>query len=182
VSEKSPDSRQTKVRYGLARKRAEGILAALGPKGPPVDVRGIAKKLGLEIVVEDLDDGISGLLTTAETQRTICVNKKHSRNRQRFSIAHEIGHHQLGHQFVPGEHVHVDRGVQISQRSGRSSEAVDSKEIEANQFAACLLMPKTMLEAEVKLPVSDEQVTELAKKFGVSEQAMTIRLSRLSFL
>jgi Zn-dependent peptidase ImmA (M78 family) len=43
-------------------------------------------------------------------------------------------------------------------------------------------MPKAMLEAEVKLPVSDDQVTELAKRFGVSEQAMTIRLSRLGFL
>ena len=43
-------------------------------------------------------------------------------------------------------------------------------------------MPKAMLETEVALPVSDEQVTELARKFGVSEQAMTIRLSRLGFL
>jgi hypothetical protein len=43
-------------------------------------------------------------------------------------------------------------------------------------------MPKLLLEAEVELPVSDEQVTELARKFGVSEQAMTIRLSRLDFL
>ena len=128
-------------------------MTAFGPKDPPVDVKEIAKKLGLTVVVEDLDEEISGLLTTAETERTICVNKKHSRNRQRFSIAHEIGHHQLGHQFVPGEHVHVDRGVQISQRSGRSSEAIDSKEIEANQFAACLLMPKAMLEATLGLSI-----------------------------
>jgi Zn-dependent peptidase ImmA (M78 family) len=157
------------------------LVTAFGLKDPPVDVREVAKKLGITVVLEDLDEDISGLLTTVEKERSICVNKKHSRNRQRFSIAHEIGHHQLGHQFVPGEHVHVDRGVQISQRSGRSSEAIDSKEIEANQFAACLLMPKALLEKEVALPVSDEQVTELARRFGVSEQAMTIRLSRLGF-
>jgi Zn-dependent peptidase ImmA (M78 family) len=182
VSKKISKGGKTKVRYGLARKRAEGLVTAFAFKGPPVDVREIAKKLGLTVLVEDLDEDISGLLTTAEKDRTICVNKKHSRNRQRFSMAHEIGHHQLGHQFVHGEHVHVDRGVQISQRSGRSSEAIDAKEIEANQFAACLLMPRIMLEAEVELPVSDEQVKVLARKFGVSEQAMTIRLSRLGFL
>ncbi len=41
---------------------------------------------------------------------------------------------------------------------------------------------RKLLEAEVKLPLSDDDVTALAKKFGVSEQAMTIRLTKLGFL
>ena len=92
MSQKSPKNLERRIRYGFARKRAEGLVTAFGFHRPPIDVKEIAKKLGLAVVLEDLDEEIAGLLTTAEKERTICVNKKHSRNRQRFSIAHEIGH------------------------------------------------------------------------------------------
>ena len=182
MTKKKTDPARGRVRYGLARKRAETLVERFELQTPPVNVNEIARRLGLEVLVEDLDQDISGLLITSPKERSICVNKKHSRTRQRFTIAHELGHYRLGHQFVKGEHVHVERGAFISQRSGRSSEAIDPKEIEANQFAACLLMPKKLLEAEAKLSLSDDDVTALAKKFGVSEQAMTIRLTKLGFL
>ena len=63
-------------------------------------------------------------------------NEPHLRQQETLSDpaafhAHEVGHYRLGHQFVEGEHVHVERGAFISQRRGRSSEAIDPKEIEA---------------------------------------------------
>lgn len=91
----------------------------------------------------------------------------------------------LGHQFQAGEHVHVDAGNYISKRGPRSSQGVDPKEVEANQFAAALLMPSRCLRSKAKLhgsPLWDSDVTELARAFKVSEQAMTIRLQTLGLL
>jgi Zn-dependent peptidase ImmA (M78 family) len=94
------------------------------------------------------------------------------------NVAHEIAHHVLGHQFQAGEHVHVDKGNYISQRGPRSSTGVDPKEVEANQFAASLLMPSSFVRAAANKfgsPILDSGVSA----FKVSEQAMTIRLSGL---
>ena len=63
---------------------------------------------------------------------------------------------------------------------------MDAKEIEANQFAACLLMPSRLVRERVKAlnaeQLYDFHVTALAKDFHVSEQAMTIRLTSLKLL
>jgi Zn-dependent peptidase ImmA (M78 family) len=81
----------------------------------------------------------------------------------------------------------VDRGNFISQRGPRASEGLDPKEIEANQFAASLLLPVKLVQRRVKElvgdgPLLDYHVTQLAKEFAVSEQAMTIRLTTLGLL
>ncbi|MGH9871664.1 MAG: ImmA/IrrE family metallo-endopeptidase, partial [Pyrinomonadaceae bacterium] len=117
----------------------------------------------------------------------VCVQETDAEVRQRFTIAHEIGHHFLRHQFESGEHVHVDKGNYISQRGPRASDGIDGKEIEANQFAASLLMPSNALRQMVAKvagegPLLDKQVTQLSEQFKVSEQAMTIRLTGLGLL
>jgi Zn-dependent peptidase ImmA (M78 family) len=170
------------VRY--ARNEAAQVLQRCRQSSAPVDVEGVARQLGLQVVEKPLG-GASGLLITGEGRALICVNSVgETRQRQRFTIAHEIGHFVLRHQFEKGEHVHVDRGNFISARNARASAGVDLKEIEANQFAAALLMPVGLVEAEAsKLvgdgPLLDQHVALLATKFDVSEQAMTIRLSSL---
>jgi Zn-dependent peptidase ImmA (M78 family) len=169
-----------------ARQAAERLLTSLGVRRAPVDVGNVATRLGLRVLRQELGDDISGLLVRTATGTQICVAAKHPEVRRRFTIAHEIAHHVLGHQFEPGEHVHVDRGNYISQRGVRASEGVDPKEIEANQFAACLLMPTDLVRAAVERlgegPLLDGHVEELARKFKVSEQAMTIRLTTLGAL
>lgn len=84
------------------------------------------------------------------------------------------------------EHAHVDRGHYISQRGPKTSDGTDIKEIEANQFAASLLMPsKLVREKVVELGGSsllDYHVSQLAEMFEVSEQAMIIRLTTLGLL
>jgi Zn-dependent peptidase ImmA (M78 family) len=169
------------------RKRAEHLLATYQfAEAVPVPVEKIARRLGLEVVKADLEGDISGLLVRDGNQVRICVNEDDAPNRQRFTIAHEIGHHYLGHTFADGEQVHVDRGHVIRMRSPASSNGEDRMEIEANQFANTLLMPEQTLRSMVtKLggaPVSDVNVANLARSFAVSEQAMTIRLSVLGLL
>jgi Zn-dependent peptidase ImmA (M78 family) len=169
-----------------ARQEADRLLQSMAVRTAPVDVNAIAARLGLTVIRQELGPEISGLLVRTANATHICVATAQSEVRRRFTIAHEIGHHVLGHQFESGSHVHVDRGNYISQRGVRASEGVDPKEIEANQFAAHVLMPTALVRSEVKRlggePLFDGQVEELARSFKVSEQAMTIRLATLGFL
>lgn len=173
------------MRVHWARGQAEALVRKLELKEPSIDPIRIAKALGLSVLSEDLGADVAGLLIRKGDQALIAVQRADPPTRRNFTIAHEIGHHVLGHQFQEGEHVHVDRGHYISQRGPRSSAGVDPMEVEANQFAAALLMPSWMVRDAANLigpPIVDSDVSELAKQFRVSEQAMTIRLSTLGFL
>lgn len=169
-----------------ARYHGEALAEACGFTRPPIDVERVAKHLHLKIAYADLGEDVSGLLISKGDRTAIAVQASDASNRKRFTIAHEVGHFYLRHQFEPGEHVHVDHGHVITPRNSRSSTGVDPKEIEANQFAACLLMPTKLLEARIKAlrtsSLRDSHVTYLANEFEVSEQAMTIRLSTLGHL
>jgi len=171
----------------VARNKAEQLIRKLEIRKAPVDVERIASQLKIIILEQELDD-ISGLLITNTASKIIGVNKKHPVVRKRFTIAHELGHFCLGHQLEPGEHVFVDRGNFISARGTRAATGMDPKEVEANQFAASLLMPAEIVAREAKRVrgsapgLFDTHVSELAAAFAVSEQAMTIRLGSLGLL
>jgi Zn-dependent peptidase ImmA (M78 family) len=170
----------------LARMQAEKLIEQLRIKKPPVDVERIAQTLGLQITEADLGIGVSGLLVTNAKTAHIVIQEKDAKVRKRFTISHEIGHFYLRHQFESGEHVHVDKGNFISQRGPQAATGIDPKEIEANQFAACLLMPSKMVQERVASlggsPLLDGEVSQLAEEFEVSDQAMTIRLTTLDLL
>ncbi len=111
----------------------------------------------------------------------IGVNSTDSPNRQRFTIAHELGHLIL---HVESD-LHVDQRFPIGLRSGISAMAVDDNEIEANQFAAELLMPSALITKDVELLVGidvDKAISSLSNKYKVSTEAMSIRLSTLGFV
>jgi Zn-dependent peptidase ImmA (M78 family) len=142
--------------------------------------------MGIACITEHLDSEIDGLLIVKDGRSTICVNSSKNAKRQRFTTAHELGHHILGHYSRSGEHVHVDKGVMILKRSAISAQGVDPVEVEANQFAATLLMPSNLVRAELeKLEVEtygEEVIEKLATKFDVSVQAMTIRLTTMQLI
>jgi len=126
------------------------------------------------------------LIPLGENEWAILVNSQHHPNRQRFTIAHELGHLLLHGYRTP----HAD--TQFRLRDARSSEGSVLEEIQANRFAAELLMPRTMIlkaiqrygfqhapANEMEEEQFDALVSKLAKDYGVSRQAMTIRLSSL---
>jgi Zn-dependent peptidase ImmA (M78 family) len=171
------------VRKILARKKARELLAEAKVKLPPVPVEQLAIFKGADVHYEPFSGELSGMVHRQSSgKHLIGVNALHSATRQRFTIAHELGHLIL-HQ---NEQFHVDENSPIGFRTPLSSQATDSDEIEANQFAAELLMPVYLLNAEIaKIPANtgtEDAVEMLAKVFGVSEQAMTFRLSGLGVL
>jgi Zn-dependent peptidase ImmA (M78 family) len=165
------------INYARLRKLARELLQT--QLEPPVDVETIARSLGAEVQQLDLEDDISGILFREDGAKIIVVNQRHRLTRQRFTIAHEIGHLVLHR----GEPVHVDQRFRINLRNPLSSAGADVEEVEANAFAADLLMPAHWLRRERRadfIDADDEQeISTLAKRYQVSQQAMLIRLTAI---
>lgn len=133
-------------------------------------------------MLQDLEDAVSGLLILNEGDGIIAVNQDHPKNRQRFSIAHEVGHWCLHRDRAS---VFIDT-TSVFFRDRDSAEGTSQQEREANRFAAALLMPRQALQRAVgddPLDPSDEAAfRRLAAQFGVSVQALSIRLAHLDLL
>lgn len=162
------------------KKEAERLLKECRITKGPVNVLEIAEQLGAVVSYEVFSEDLSGVLVKEKERTVIGVNSFHAKTRQRFTIAHEIGHLVLKHK---GE-VFVDQTVM--KRDARSSRAVDIQEIAANQFAADLLMPSDFVIAAVQRRQAKRPelsptslVDELAEEFQVSSQAMEYRLTNL---
>lgn len=162
------------------REQAIALLTKLGITKSPVPVEKIAKHLKAQVRFSPLDDEISGMIHIRDGQAIIGINSLHHPNRQRFSIAHELGHLVL-HKSMVTSQVHVDKEFPVLMRDTKAYSGSDKIEIEANQFAAELLMPKAFLQemlADKKFDVDDETFVEsLAQRFKVSKQAMGLRIS-----
>jgi Zn-dependent peptidase ImmA (M78 family) len=137
---------------------------------PPVNVKKMADDLGLRVLeFSEMPTEASGKLYPDSLSRagwSIGVNAKESYTRKRFTIAHEIAHFLL--------HRNSIRGTIFDDTLYRSSLMSGAQETEANKFAADILMPYHLLEQMAQRGVVS--VDELASKFGVSTQAMSIRL------
>lgn len=179
------------IRRKFIRETVENLLENNKVNKAPVSVAQIAKSLDLEIRYQGAEDELSGfLLRDIKSNRAVIgVNDTHSSNRKNFTIAHEIGHFLL-HE---GDVIHIDRGnagFRMKLRSEEASKGTEVDEIEANLFAAELLMPINFLEKDLaqlgNLDLQDERVerelTILAKKYQVSNQALTFRLINLGFI
>ncbi len=170
-------------RYSLARRRAQQILKEGGVTSPPVPLERLVELCRAAIRYEPFEGELSGMVhRRSDGSGVIGVNSSHSPTRQRFTIAHEIGHLLLH----SDDEVHIDEKRPLGQRDELSSQAVDPREIEANQFAAELLMPESfvreclvnLVDEEPEVSIEDA-IEKLARVFRVSQLAMTHRLTNL---
>jgi Zn-dependent peptidase ImmA (M78 family) len=161
-------------------RRTAALLNDFGLFKAPIDVEAVARGLGAELVFEDMDDDVSGFLLREKEVATIAVNKLHHPNRQRFTIAHECGHLFL--HADQGDRLWLDKAYFF--RDASSSTGDRLAEIQANQFAAGLLMPEELVRGSLQdeTKVSDLDIFRLGLRFGVSEQAMALRLVSLGIL
>ena len=165
---------QAKIRHEVERLREEHGVTEV-----PIPVEDIARTLGADLRYLPYDGDLSGMIFRDESRTVIGVNSLHHPNRQRFTIAHEIGH-MLLHK---GQEIFIDRIYWVNRRDDVSAQAVEPEEIEANRFASELLMPHALLEADLRdlqIDIEDEEaMKKLANKYGVSLLAMTFRVNYL---
>lgn len=161
---------------------AREVLVKLGIKAMPVPVEKIAKALGAVVRFSPLDEELSGMIYIKDGVPVIGVNSLHHPNRQRFTIAHEIGHLVM-HRDMISENVHVDKQFRVLMRDSNSSTGSEEIEVQANRFAAELLIPSSMFDPTKILAsdIDDEgPLDELAKKFRVSKQMLEYRIRSLT--
>ncbi len=165
-----------------AERRAAQLLRDHGLEAPAVDVEALAGALDISVHYERLAKDMSGVLLVENGSARVAINQAHHRNRQRFTLAHEIGHVLLhADRDGGGNRLFVDRRFF---RNEWSSKGELREEIEANAFAASLLMPRRFFGQclEPRAGITELDVFRLATRFEVSEQAMTLRLVKLGYI
>ena len=146
------------------KELAEQVTRKAGVWGQmPVPLERIADSLRFVAFTVELDENTAGAIRY--DKRTIYLNRNDPPTRQRFTYAHELGHAIL-HE---GENI-------IDYRSNLELPG-DRKEVEANKFAAELLMPEGEFREVWQTRRANK--TRVAAHFGVSEQAVGIRVSNL---
>lgn len=147
----------------MARDHARKVLDEMGITEPPVLLRDVINHLKnvrgySELAVYPVDyftERVSGIIVLDGDVPTIGYNQKQHEHRQRFSVAHEIGHLMIGHACT-------NRDDYLSDQNPH--------EVEANQFAAELLMPQKVLKIDFRCGVTSFE--ELARKYWVSTTAI----------
>ena len=164
-------------RLTAIRRKAGELLERTQVDSPPVDLDAVASSLGATIRYSPFDGELAGMLVRKDDEIVIGVNSLHHLNRQRFTIAHELGH------LLLHEGNYIDRSFRVNMRDAQSSLGTNREEIEANQFAAELLMPFDDIKADLlghEIDVEDDEaIVSLAKRYRVSVQALNHRISNL---
>ncbi len=157
------EEQNNKPRIGFARNTARKLLENAGIKNPPVLIRDIVshikKEKDLSVYSWAFGEDTDGIQITEGEKAAIGYNQKQHPHRQRFTVAHEIGHLLLGH---TGKNFILDLNSK------------KPEEIEANQFAAELLMPLEMLKKDFQN--GKKTAKDIAQAYNVSEEAVWWRL------
>ncbi len=156
-----------------------------------IDVKAIAKSCNIPIQYNVLESSSccsndsKNDDTDKNTDKLIQINKFEPEYRQRFTIAHELGHILLGHQGVSYRTSDVTKYKDTIKRMN---------EVAANKFAAELTMPKSLvidvlfssikqLGYSINQHFGDEDISKIvrisANELGVSPRALDIRIKNL---
>lgn len=130
---------------GYARAKARQIARTHGFASPPVIVHSIARQLGFTVTTSQRLGGLRARLVGEKIE----VSADEPPVAQRFSVAHELGHHFLGT---------VHGGGEVAER-------------EADAFAGELLVPGPMLHDAMRATTDR---AELRKRFKVSRNVLEI--------
>lgn len=166
-----------------AEDRAREMLEKTHALTRPVDLRRILAALKLELRISPMNEAYSGYL--AVDKRMIVVNERHPEVRRRFTVAHEIGHYDLHRKGRDSADMFVDRADyfqdddkrEVYYRHHHFGPADYRMEVEANAYAAGLLMPEKLLEQYLEQNANN---IDLSKPEGVQMAADAFRVSRLA--
>ncbi|MDR7279808.1 ImmA/IrrE family metallo-endopeptidase [Catenuloplanes atrovinosus] len=163
----------------------DSFLHERGIAEPPIDIEQLCKAEGIAIAKHDFSGNESGFALSQGDTKIIGVNTATTPLRQRFTIAHEFGHLYLHHKPLIVDH----SILVISKRNDVSSMGTDQEEVEANAFAAAILMPRNLVRRELEKHIDESGPTDresviraMARTFNVSPQAMGYRLVNLNLI
>ncbi len=131
--------------------------------------------LGFAVTVMEMPDGVAGAYLIKRGQPFVFLKADDYPTRQRFTLAHEIGHHELGHDAVYESFKDIGRETALPH------------EQQANYFASELLAPEEAVRAWLDEHAADEEqltietLIHLADRFHISPPAMLYRLSTDDF-
>lgn len=144
----------------------------------PINLTMLLQNIGISALPMDFTDlekslhkgHILGLVLKDTKNAVIYYSKNDSVNRQRFTIAHELGH--ICNHLVPDsdDYPYIDWRIE--------EESETEKEKMANIFAGELLIPLPKLK-DVYMSMTFPFSSDLAKQFGISENVMEERLNYL---
>lgn len=162
----------------VIEQRAMLQLEKLGAEKIPVPIEDIARMLNVSIGAAPNPD-LAGILIRQKNSGLIGVNSDDTYPRQRFTIAHELGHYLL-----EKKDAFEDTKEEIFYRDNIH---IGENEKIANKFAAALLMPKNSLKKDfMKLfegrVFQDKDLEYLAERYLVSKEAMKYRLAHLNLI
>lgn len=143
---------------------------------PPLDVKGLSSALGLTYVERDMAPEESGGISFDGLQYVVSVNRNESPQRKRFTAAHEIAHYLL-HRDILKKRGHMDRLFDAAAYNNPADPFTRAHEVQANRYAASLLMPKFAIVKEIES--GNATLPGLAERFEVSIPSMRIRLETL---
>lgn len=189
---KNEDIKEQLADFKKAELWADTLLDEYWDGKFPVDPNSIAVKMGMEVYFVPIPGELAGLILKDDRERvpSIFVDKNATTSRKRFTIAHEIGHYverfsdsESPNQQIPGYFGFSDESMVSDEKILAGRRPTDSRtpdqsprELFADYFACCLLIPENEVQRFVGLGMSVDRV---AKYFGVSAATMRNRLNDL---
>jgi Zn-dependent peptidase ImmA (M78 family) len=153
-----------------AKMAAQNIINDRWDRKFPVNIVAIVQSMGIELFRYNKPVSLSGAYNPPTDENDwkprIIINTTENPLRQRFTIAHELGHHVL-------------HGSESFRDPLHMVAVYNQKEIEANEFAANILMPEFQFRHYVES--GKYRAMALANLFGVSRVAFSFRMERLGY-
>lgn len=119
-----------------------GLRKQLAAGDRPVDVMNVMRELGLTLLFRPLTSLLGAYLPGSSTPGVLITTKR-DLHVQRFTAAHELGHHVLSHKAAS-----LDTDVGYVGRGELAN--YDNQELEADSFAAEFILPTWLIVAHAK--------------------------------
>lgn len=144
----------------------------------PIEVTDIVEKLGgeIEYIEGYIEGSLEAMIEKVDNSFKIVISKEKPVNRRRFSVAHELGHLFLHMGYIINQDLWNKAGTyrdSVYYRHGYNKE-----ELEANEFAAALLMPEEQFIKIAREHLDDNNcynTPAIADYFQVSVQSASLR-------
>lgn len=172
-------NRGDKMNKNIACNKANEVREQYGLIGAAIDPLVITKELGIKVLEKSklTADGkpVSGAIIKEGNEISIYLNAEDSKFRKRFTIAHELGHYYL----------HLDKTKYFVDL--KRSNSLEPEELQADEFAGCLLMNEKEIKSRYKMAESiglnqEGIINILSTIFAVSTHAVYVRLKNLGVI